>query len=234
MEEESIPWPWIADYTPEGDPYYINQENGEQVWEIPVEAYGNGDENYIEYENTDAVNGIVSTEYQGEWYEGGGGEYDTSYDASAGYEEGWDNTSDYYASEHVAEAELPKTNAWGAVLTTSNKELEISYKVVQAPLFEACESHDEEAVISILESLHHNVSLTQVVNQVNAAGMTALHVCCLFGSEKCALALIANKADVRAVDKFGRYNESDLFIFIHITQIKFNVISLPTVDVCIT
>jgi ankyrin repeat protein len=39
---------------------------------------------------------------------------------------------------------------------------------------------------------------------MNSAGMTPLHVCCLFGSEKCAIALIANKADVRAVDKFGR------------------------------
>jgi hypothetical protein len=207
MAEESIPWPWIVDYTPDGDIYYINQENGEQVWELPA---GASDQNYYLEGGEDgseeyAMNGIITAEYQGGWDESGDGYGSETTTTNL---ENWDyDTASNYGSP-VAKVELPlelpKTNAWGAATAVTNKETEISYKVIQTPLFEACERHDEDAVISLLESMHPSFSMTQVVNQMNSAGMTPLHVCCLFGSEKCAIALIANKADVRAVDKFGR------------------------------
>mmetsp|Transcript_25345 Transcript_25345/g.30041 ORF Transcript_25345/g.30041 Transcript_25345/m.30041 type:complete len:911 (-) Transcript_25345:389-3121(-) len=198
--EQEVPWPWIVDYTPEGVAYYTNEETGETVWELP------SDEQVYELENGENYDDAVVEEW------GGGDEIDTNFEENI--DEGWGYETNEYESPaptqqvHVlpssivqASSPVPTlgTDAWGN--NVNNKETEISFKVIQTPLFQACENHDVDSVLSILEGYPTLISF--IVNEGNSAGMTPLHVCCLFGSEKCGTALIANKANVNAMDKFG-------------------------------
>ena len=109
-------------------------------------------------------------------------------------------------------------------------EFEYSFKLEQTALFVACERRDEAQVLALLQGAfekpplpeedeanrwHYENSedwvdggprarVARLVNARNSAGMTALHVACLAGAERVAVALVANGAKVNPQCPHGK------------------------------